>query len=153
MAGWRQLGTGPTAALLYWWWTPVWGGTRWPSVFSAVLHASFSLSASSPRAPSTCPQSRMRPCGVCSTPATEWRGEHAVPRALARATMGPISGGEGGNGTVHKPTQDWSEHKSQNTIFHVNHEKNMVGRDFKLSPSLSTKGEPNPPVTGHPARL
>ena len=81
----RQVGAGwvRVPRLLCRRWIPVQGGMCWPSFFSTIPRASFSPSASSPRAPSTRPQSRMHPCGVCSTPATERRGEHAVPRASA----------------------------------------------------------------------
>lgn len=77
------LGTSPGAALLSSRWIPVWDGMCWPRLFSTVLCAGLSPLASSPQAPSMCPQSRIHPCGLCSTPASERRGDQVVPRVLA----------------------------------------------------------------------
>lgn len=53
----------------------------------------------------TCPQSQMHPFGVWQTPATEQRGEHAVPKASPTLCWGPSAkeekeggGNRGGNG-------------------------------------------------------
>lgn len=77
-------------------WIPVRGGRRWPSLPSIVLHISLSPLASSPHVLAACPQSEMHPRGVCSTPATEQREEHAVPRASPNPLLGPINGREEG---------------------------------------------------------
>lgn len=113
--------------LLCRWWVPVRGGRCWPSLFSAVLHISFSPSASSPRAPAMCPQPRMHPWGVCSTPATEQRGGHAVPRASPTLCWGPAVEEEkegGGNGMNQLRIDPNTNSK---ILFHINHYKRRWG--------------------------
>lgn len=43
-------------------------------------------------------------------------------QSAGKPPWGPSVEEEGGaNGAVYEPAQDWSEHKSQNTIFHVHY--------------------------------
>lgn len=48
---------------------------------------------------------------------------------------------EGGGMNWCMKAQDWSEHKSQNTIFHAKIILKRAGRDFKWTSSLSIKAE------------
>lgn len=128
--------------------------TGWQVLAKSLQHRaahqplSFSLQ---PTCPGHMPTvTEMHLCGVCSTPATGQRGEHAVPRASPTLCWGPSmkeKEGGGNRGGMEQTSSGLIQIQIPKYCILYKSLKKKVGRDFKWSPGLTTKGESITPVT------